>query len=72
MGDFWAALAAQLDGLDGAALASTFGAFTARHHADAASPELRRDFTRLWALFEATRDGGWWRLRWNITDQEPS
>jgi hypothetical protein len=44
----------------------------AHHHADAGSANLRRDFTRLWALFEATRDGGWWRLRWNVTDQEPS
>jgi hypothetical protein len=33
---------------------------------------LRQDFTRLWVAFEATRDGGWWRLRWDVTDQEPS
>jgi hypothetical protein len=70
--DFWAALATQIDGLDTAALGPHFAAFAARHGADASSPHLRQDFTRLWALFEATRDGGWWRLRWRITDQEPT
>jgi hypothetical protein len=72
LGDFWAALATQIDALDTSALGPSFEAFLAHHRADAASPELRRDFTRLWAVFEATRDGGWWRLRWDITDQEPS
>lgn len=72
LGDFWIALAAQVDALDTSALGPSFEAFAANHHADASSPELRRDFTRLWAMFEATRDGGWWRLRWSITDQEPS
>jgi hypothetical protein len=72
LGDFWTLLAAQVDRLDTTALAPSFDAFAARHHADADATQLRRDFTRLWALFEATRDGGWWRLRWNVTDQEPS
>jgi len=72
MGDFWAALATQVDGLDTSALGPSFEAFAANHRADAASRTLRRDFMRLWAIFEATRDGGWWRLRWNVTDQEPS
>ncbi len=71
-GDFWAALATQIDGLDSTALGPSFEAFAARHGVDASSAGLRRDFTRLWAVFEATRDGGWWRLRWQITDQEPS
>lgn len=71
-GDFWAALSKQIDGLDTAALGPSFEAFAAHHGADAASPKLRQDFTRLWALFEATRDGGWWRLRWQVTDQEPT
>lgn len=72
MGDFWTALAEQVDGLDTSALGPSFEAFAANHRADASSGALRRDFTRLWAVFEATRDGGWWRLRWNVTDQEPS
>ena len=71
-GDFWAALATQIDALDSSALDSSFEAFAAHHHADASSVTLRRDFKRLWAMFEATRDGGWWRLRWQVTDQEPS
>ena len=71
-GDFWAALATQVDALDTAALGPNFRAFVARHGGDASSPQLRRDFARLWTLFEATRDGGWWRLRWQVTDQQPT
>jgi hypothetical protein len=71
-GDFWSALGQQLDALDTGALSAAFSAFAAQHGADANSPMLRRDFMRLWAMFEATRDGGWWRLRWQVTDQEPS
>jgi hypothetical protein len=71
-GDFWAALAAQIDALDTSALGPRFEVFAAHHRADASSARLRQDFTRLWALFEASRDGGWWRLRWQITDQEPT
>ncbi|HEY6080457.1 MAG TPA: hypothetical protein VIW29_16700 [Polyangiaceae bacterium] len=71
-GDFWAALGAQIDALDGSALEPEYVAFTARHGVDAEEPGLRADFKRLWRAFEATRDGGWWRLRWQITDQEPS
>ncbi len=71
-GDFWAALATQVDRLDTTALQSGFDAFATRHGVDPSTPGLRQDFTRLWVLFEATRDGGWWRLRWDITDQEPT
>ena len=72
MGDFWNALGAQIDGLDTTALQPAFAEFAKHHEADSSSVALRRDFTRLWAVFEATRDGGWWRLRWQVTDQEPS
>jgi len=58
--------------LDSTALDPRFAAFAAQHGADASSLKLRQDFTRLWTLFEATRDGGWWRLRWQVTDQEPT
>jgi hypothetical protein len=71
-GDFWTALAAQIDRLDTTALRSGFEAFAARHDVDPGTPQLWQDFTRLWVVFEATRDGGWWRLRWDVTDQEPS
>ena len=36
------------------------------------SPDQYRDFVRLRTVFEATRDGGLWGLRWTITDREPS
>ncbi len=72
LGDFWQALAAQVALLDTSALEGTFESFAARHELDPETPGLREDFMRLWVAFEATRDGGWWRLRWDITDQEPS
>ena len=72
LGDFWRALSAQVALLDTAALDGSFREFAARHQLDPATPGLHQDFVRSWAAFEATRDGGWWRLRWSITDQEPS
>jgi hypothetical protein len=72
LGDFWKALAAQVEQLDTRGLDATFQAFAIRHQIDPETPGLRQDFARLWTAFEATRDGGWWRLRWDITDQEPS
>lgn len=71
-GDFWSALAEQVELLDKSALRPSFAAFAARHGADAASEPLWHDFARLRLAFEATRDGGFWRLRWRVTDQEPS
>lgn len=71
LGELWQAMAAQVDLLDSAALADSYAEFATRHQIDPETPGLRRDFARLWAAFEATRDGGWWRLRWAVTDQEP-
>jgi hypothetical protein len=71
-GDFWSALATQIERLDTTALRSGFEAFAARHDVDPSTPQLWQDFTRLWVVFEATRDGGFWRLRWDVTDQEPT
>lgn len=71
-GDFWSALGAQIDALDGAALEPELVAFGERHGLDPEAPGLRQEFRRLWTAFEATRDGGWWKLRWQITDQEPT
>jgi hypothetical protein len=36
------------------------------------SPELLRDYARVKLAFEATRDGGWWHLRWTITNEQPN
>lgn len=71
-GDFWRVLGQELDGLDQSALRPTFEAFAARHGGDAQNRQLWHEFARLWLAFEATRDGGFWRLRWRVTDQEPS
>ena len=33
---------------------------------------LRRAYTRVRLVFEAARDGGWWHLRWDITNRKPN
>ncbi len=38
------------------------------HH----SETLFHDYVRVKLIFEATRDGGWWHLKWQVTDQEPN
>lgn len=38
----------------------------------APTASLRRDFARVKLAFEATRDGGWWHLRWDITNRKPN
>ena len=47
-----------------------FQAFVARHRL-AGSEDLFRDYVRVRVVFEATRAGGWLRLRWDVTDREP-
>lgn len=47
--------------------------FCASHPTDACdSPEFASEYKRVRLLFEATRDGGFFRLRWAITNREPS
>ena len=36
------------------------------------SERLIDDYIRVKLAFEATRDAGWWYLRWDITDREPN
>ena len=68
-----------LDALEGIAkdteddpvVEAEYQAFVKRHqlpHSDA----LRRDFVRVRLAFEATRDGGFWHLRWKITNRKPN
>lgn len=33
---------------------------------------LRLDHAKVRLAFEATRDGGWWQLRWDITNRKPN
>jgi hypothetical protein len=41
-------------------------------HALEDTPALFRDYVRVKLAFEATRDGGFWRLRWAITNRSPN
>jgi len=34
-------------------------------------PQALREYVRVKLVFEATRDGGFWRLRWAVTNREP-
>lgn len=67
-----AALGERIDALDPGPLAAELAPIAARHSLDLDSAALRRDFARLRTVFEATRDGGFWRLRWAITNEWPS
>lgn len=49
-----------------------FVAFATERGLDVNDVVLRRDFRRVRLLFEATRDGGFWHLRWRITNEKPS
>jgi len=70
--EFTRALAEQLDQLDLGAVRAAYQTFTQQRGLDSETPGLFTEYARLRILFEATRDGGYWRLRWDITNQEPS
>jgi hypothetical protein len=53
------------------AVVRDYEAFLAAHDLTD-TPALFRDYVRVKLAFEATRDGGWWQLRWKITNQKPS
>ncbi|WP_394832420.1 hypothetical protein LVJ94_38515 [Pendulispora rubella] len=61
-----------IDRTDHAAWRPAFEAMCQRHGLDPNSAELFRDFVRLQSVFEATRDGGMWRVRWAVTNREPT
>ena len=70
--DFTSALAQLLDQLDTTNLNEAFRQFAKSRNLDPDTPGLSKDYVRLRVLFEAARDGGYWRLRWDITNREPS
>jgi hypothetical protein len=43
----------------------------ARDHALATDDRTRGEYLRVKTVFEATREAGWWRLAWAITDRQP-
>lgn len=63
-------LAERLDA-HAAARDADLDAFASRHGL-ARTDALRRAHARARLLFEATRDGGFWRTRWRITNQDAS
>ena len=46
--------------------------FCTKHQLSCEAPEFVKEFKRVRLLFEATRDGGFFRLRWQVTNKEPS
>jgi hypothetical protein len=70
--DFTAMLSARIAELDRTALRAELAPIAARHGLDPEAPGLLDDFVKIRTVFEATRDGGFFRLRWAITDREPS
>jgi len=48
------------------------GAAFWRAHGLETTPARQRDHARVRTLFELTRDGGPWRVRWAITNEEPT
>jgi hypothetical protein len=71
-GDFVRALSQQIAGLDPGAVRPEYLELVGRRGWDPNTDGLFQDYVRVRTLFEATRDGGYWRLRWAITDREPS
>ncbi|MFT5683090.1 MAG: hypothetical protein ACI8RZ_004017 [Myxococcota bacterium] len=68
---FLATLEAELAGVaDSPAVQADFKRLTQAHHLDP-TDALLSDYIRVKLVFEATRDAGWWYLRWDITDREP-
>jgi hypothetical protein len=43
----------------------------ARDHALPTDAAALRNYLRVKTVFEATREAGWWRLAWTITDRQP-
>jgi hypothetical protein len=61
-----------LDAVPAPSVDAEYTEFVAANHLPEANPQLKTDYRRVRLLFEAVRDGGFWHLRWDITDQQPS
>lgn len=71
-GDFVGLLGAEMDAVAPSEVQAEFETFVAAHGLSPDAPRLRQDYARLRMLFEAVRDAGFWQIRWDITNQEPS
>jgi hypothetical protein len=65
-------LSTRIAGLDRAPLRAELAPIAARHGLDPNAAGLLDDFAKMRTVFEATRDGGFFRIRWAITNREPS
>jgi hypothetical protein len=70
--DFVTVLQSVLDGAVSPGLDQELTAFFRKHGMPEDNPRLIADTRRVRLLFEAIRDGGFWHLRWDVTNQEPS
>lgn len=71
MATFAARLDERITACASAARAPDAEAFHARHHLEP-TPRRTRDYVVMRTLFELARDGGPWRLRWAVTNKDPS
>jgi hypothetical protein len=71
MRDFAGQLGARIDACATAARSADASSFCARH-ALVCTPQRERDYVTMRTLFELARDGGPWRLRWAITNRDPT
>jgi hypothetical protein len=61
-----------LDAVKTPDLDAEYRKFVAIHQLPLESAQLRTDYQRVRLLFEAVRDGGFWHLKWDVTDQQPT
>lgn len=54
------------------AVQADFAAFVAAHGLPEGDDALYRDYVRVKLVFESTRDGGLWHMRWDITNENPN
>ncbi|MGK3996975.1 hypothetical protein [Sorangium sp. So ce1024] len=71
MRDFAVRLGARIDACATDARRPDAERFCAEHGLECSAARVR-DYVRVRTLFEMTRDGGPFRLRWSITDREPT
>ncbi|WP_437603204.1 hypothetical protein WMF28_16465 [Sorangium sp. So ce590] len=71
MRDFAMRLGARIDACATEARRPDAERFCAEHRIECSAARVR-DFVRVRTLFEMTRDGGPFRLRWSITDRDPT
>jgi hypothetical protein len=64
-------LGREIDALQPSAVVRADFARVARRHDLPTDDAMLRQYLRVKTVFEATREAGWWRLAWSVTDREP-